>query len=224
MDMQKKLLATLVIAASFLARTPVLAGDCAPGRVVKITVANESPAIPAGNFALKPKTIYRYGATLARIEEEPDREHKIQGLIVVNEPDSWIVNLATKQGTHAVDEKKPFVVRLPVFADHAEDHNFPRELLALEFGCESEFFDHWKSPEEPFRNDPAGRLKRAFGVNDWLAVLVREKSASAPTILFLMKSNEIVGAYRYLSFETVPADATLFAKPLGVAIAEAPPN
>jgi len=188
-----------------------------------MTVATESPSIPRGSFASQPKTIYRYRATFARIEEALDRENNIHGRIVVNEPDSWIVNLATKHGNHAIDGTKPFIVRLPVFADHAEDKNFPSELLGLEFGCETEFFDHWRSPEEPFRDDPA-HLKRAFGLNGWLAAIVREKGAPVPSTVFLFKGNDIVGAYRYLGYEDVPTDTTLFEKPSGVAISEPRPN
>ena len=187
-----------------------------------MTVANESPGIPPGHFASLPKTIYRYKATFARIEEAVDREHDIHGLIVVNEPDSWIVDLAKKQGRHAVDSKKPFVVHLPIFGDHAEDRDFPTELLGLEFGCETELFDRWKSPEEPFRNDAAGRLKRAFGVNGWLAVLVREKAASVPAMVFLLRGDDIVGVYRYLSYERLPPDPKLFEKPAGVVMTEPP--
>jgi hypothetical protein len=43
------------------------------------------------------------------------------------------------------------VVHLPVFADRANDKSLPRELLGLELGCETAFFDQFESPEEALR-------------------------------------------------------------------------
>jgi len=133
-------------------------------------------------------------------------------------------NLATHEGTHALDERKPFVVHLPVFADRANDKSLPRELLGLEFGCETAFFDQFESPEEALRGDAAGRLRRAFGVNDWMAVLIREKNVPTPALLFLFHRSDIVGAFRYSGYELFPPDMRLFEKPTGVTFKEPQPN
>jgi len=191
---------------------------CSPEQLVRLVVANESEGMGHGDFASRPKTIYRLESKFARIEEEVDEQHNIHGLVVVSEPDSWVVNLATRQGTHFVDQKAPFVVHLPIFAGHAEDKSFPRELLALEFGCESAFFDAWKSPEEPLSG--SGRLKRAFGVGGWMAVVLRERNTPTPSMLFLFRKADIVETYRYLNYDVLPRDTSLFQKPPGIAFTE----
>jgi len=188
----------------------VLSADCAPDRLLKMTVADQSPGIPPGHFAALPKTIYRYKADFARIEEGWDRVNNIHGLIVVNEPDNWIVDLAKKQGRHTVDAKKPFVVNLPIFVAAPDGTALPTELLGLEYGCETEFFDHWKSPET---SSIPGHVKRAFGVNEWMVVLLQQKGASVPSMVFLLHGNDIVATIRYLSYERLAPDLTLFANP-----------
>jgi hypothetical protein len=213
-----------VVAVLLTAPISLNAEECSPGHLIKIVVENQSPAIPKGQFASLPKTIYRYRSNFARIEEANDAANNIHGLIVVNEPDSWIANLATHDGRHAVDQQKPFVVHMPVFAGRAKDKSFPRELLALEFGCEAAFFDRWKSPEEPLRGDSAGRLRRAFGVGDWMVVTVREKNASVPSVLFLLRGDDIVDVLHYSSYEILPPDMKLFEKPSGISFQEPKPN
>ena len=43
--------------------------ECAPAKLVKITTANVSPALPADSFAGKPKVMYRFGNGKVRLEE-----------------------------------------------------------------------------------------------------------------------------------------------------------
>src|SRR5438045_7621317 len=62
-------------------------------KVIKIVSRFISSEIPPNSFAAKPKTIYIAGDSYSRVEEEPDREHGIHGLIIVSEPDSWMINL-----------------------------------------------------------------------------------------------------------------------------------
>jgi hypothetical protein len=38
-----------------------------------------------------------------QIEELPNPEHGIHGLVIINEPDTWLVNLMTKAAKHQVD-------------------------------------------------------------------------------------------------------------------------
>ena len=47
------------------------------------------------SFATKPKTMYRAGNGHCRTEESPDIEQGLHGLMIVNEPDVWMLNLLT---------------------------------------------------------------------------------------------------------------------------------
>jgi len=219
-----KTIAVLTISGLVLATRALASDTCSPKQMVKVVIEDQSPSLPKGDFAALPKTIYRYQSGFGRIEEANDVANNIHGLIVINEPDSWMVDLSTREGIHAVDQKEPFVVRMPVFAGYAQQSSFPRELLGLEFGCEAAFFDRWKSPEELLQGDAGGRMKRAFGKDGWLAVVVYSKKSTSPDTLFLFKGKDIVNVIHYNSYETGAPQLHLFEKPGGISFREARPN
>jgi hypothetical protein len=113
-----------------------------PKTMTKVEVVLQSPDAPVGSFAAKPKVFYRAGNRYCRIEEETDTEHGIHNLLIVNEPDYWMVNLITKTGRHSVDPGPTFNCHLPIFA-YATPQSLDeetREIRQLEFGQEFEFF------------------------------------------------------------------------------------
>lgn len=216
---------SLVLAAVLFMPMPVRAlAECSPAKLMKIVTEDRSPAIPSGNFASLPKTLYRLGSTYARIEEQRDVANNTHGLIVVNGRDSWIANLATGKGKHAVDPDETPAVRVPLFAAFASTPGFPRDLLDLEFGCETAFFQSRKSPELPLVGGSERRVKQAFGVGEWVAVLVRAERSTIPDTVFLFKGDHIVSAFKYTEYEEGPPNLQLFTKPEGVAFEEMRPS
>ena len=113
-----------------------------PKTMTKVEVILQSPDAPAGSFAAKPKVFYRAGNRYCRIEEAPDPEQGIHNVMIVNEPDYWMVNLFTKTGRHSVDPGPMFNCHLPIFA-YGTPQSLDEETKAirqLEFGQEFEFF------------------------------------------------------------------------------------
>ena len=102
------LLACLLTTSLFAQQTPKI--------MTKMVVQLQSPDVPADSFAAKPKTMIRAGTQFCRTEEEPDPEHRIHGLVIINEPDAWLVNLESKSAQHMVDPGPTFNCRMPVFA------------------------------------------------------------------------------------------------------------
>ena len=113
-----------------------------PKTMTKVVVQLQSPDVPADSFAAKPKTMYRAGTQFCRIEEEPDAEHGIHGLMIINEPDAWMINLVTMTAQHFVDPGPTFNCRLQIFAREARDlpEDEGKQIAGLEFGYELEFF------------------------------------------------------------------------------------
>jgi hypothetical protein len=196
---------------------------CSPQELVKIVATLDNAAIPDGHFARLPKTIYRYQSKFARVEEAKDTENNIQGLIVINEPDSWMVNLVTKEAQHAVDDKPPTIVHLPVFGDQVQDESFPRALLGLEFGCENAFFDEHESHEEPAGPTDPHELRRSVTVGQWTMTLAFDKNSHSPRSAELFKGKEIVEVVRYSEYQLLPPDLHLFEKPVGITLQPAEP-
>jgi hypothetical protein len=118
--------------------------------VLKIVTAADFPDAPASAFASLPRTLYRLGERYARLEEALDKERNLHLLVVVNEPDVWMVNLADRTGRHAVDDGPP-KFHAPIVDNFAS--KFWRQF---EFGC-----------EEPFmkRSAPARRRRPRAGRN-----------------------------------------------------------
>ena len=71
--------------------------------MTKVVFRTLEPPSPEGSFAAKPKTLYRYGSTKGRLEEEPDPAMKLHGLLICNEKDIWMINLWDKTGRHIID-------------------------------------------------------------------------------------------------------------------------
>jgi hypothetical protein len=121
----------------------------APGQepltMTRLVVPHDAPNIREGSFPAMPKTMYRAGTRYCRIEESPDDQHGIHGLLIVNEPDEWLINSQTKTGQHFVDPGPTFNCRLPIFISAEQIHSesdINKPLMDLEFGKELTFFEN----------------------------------------------------------------------------------
>ncbi len=118
-------------------------GQDAPATMTKLSVRLQGAEISEDSFAAKPKPMYRAGNRYCRTEELPDPERGLHGLLIVNEPDVWMVNLLTKTAQYFLDPGPTFNCHLPIFRGEqvksaAEIMKNP--LLELEFGQELGFF------------------------------------------------------------------------------------
>ncbi|HZT13675.1 MAG TPA: hypothetical protein VFA29_12760, partial [Candidatus Baltobacteraceae bacterium] len=73
-----------------------------------------TPGVVAGTYGAQPKTFYRVGEDKLRVEEGLDRQNGIHELIVVAEPNVWMINLFTNSGRHMVDPGPTFKTVAPV--------------------------------------------------------------------------------------------------------------
>ena len=128
-------------------------GQQLPETMTKLSVRLQSPEVPDDSFGAKPKTMYRAGNRYCRTEEQPDHEHGIHGLLIINEPDVWMVNLFTKTAQHFVDSGPTFNCRMPMFIGDQEKSGADTKnpLLELEFGRELAYF---KEKEATRREGP----------------------------------------------------------------------
>ncbi|MBZ5602666.1 MAG: hypothetical protein LAO79_10205 [Acidobacteriia bacterium] len=118
-------------------------GDDLPAKMTKLMVKLESQEIPRDSFAAQPKRMYRAGSRYCRTEENPDLQNGIHGLMIINEPDVWLINRLDMTAKHMVDPGPTYNCRMPMFVN-AEDIRGPEDLkkilMQLEFGRELEFF------------------------------------------------------------------------------------
>lgn len=188
-------------------------GNCAPEPVVKVVTTALYPGVPSDDFASKPKTLFRKGEKYGRLEELFDPETGLHILIVVNEPDAWMVNRADGTGQHIVDPGPTFRFVAPVLGGTESEH-----WQRFELGCEVAFMKEVGA--ERIELGPNGPLRYRHS-HEGTTVELYTTVAGIPTRAEV-KSPEGKMTIEYLSFEilkTVPGD--LFTKPEGVTFTEA---
>lgn len=214
----------LVCLASTIAFGQVASNQTPPGTMTKLIVRLQSQDVPEASFAAQPKTMYRAGTHYCRIEELPDIEHGIHGLLVINEPDTWLVNLLTKTAQHHLDPGPTFNCRLPVFVfgeDIKSAVDARSQLMGLEFGRELAYFDEREATSTP---GPTlqGKATKAYTIEIGDSQLLLFTSGMPERPVAVARQHESKReVYWYGMYDEVPFDAKLFAKPEGVKIEDA---
>jgi hypothetical protein len=216
--MNKLLLFTLILSGSLFAEEP-------PKVMTKVEVTLHSADAPDGSFAAKPKVFYRAGNGYCRIEEAADTEHGLHNLMIINEPDYWMVNLITKTAQHSIDPGPAFNCHLPIFAygnPQSLDEE-TKEIRQLEFGRELEFFESNGAVPEPgpvlFKHETTSYKAH---VGTAALTLFLAKSPELPIAVSLKRGdkNEI---FLYSQYARMEFDSKLFAKPADVKIQDSKP-
>jgi len=185
-----------------------------PKVMTKVEVFLEGPDIPAGSFATKPKVMYRAGTRYCRIEEAPDPENGIHGLMILNEPDYWLVNLLKKDAKHGVDPGPTFNCHIPIFADTDKD---------LEFGHE---LDYFKNKGAIPQKGPVMQTKQTtlYKVDVGNSALGMFTYGTPERPMAVSRVHGDKGEIFWFSgWGDLPFDPALFAKPEGVKIEEQKP-
>jgi hypothetical protein len=194
--------------------------------MTKMEVLLQSADTPAGSFAAKPKVMYRAGSQYCRIEEAPDPDHGIHGLMIVNEPNAWMVNLTTNSAQHVVDPGPTFNCRLPMFGSLIQTlpEDEAKQISGLEFGFEIAFFQKNGATAKAgpvLQTKQTTVYKVQFG--DSSLTLFTYGSPERPLAVAWMRGdkNEI---YWYSGYGQVDFNPSLFAKPEHVRIDDSKPQ
>ncbi len=198
------------IVALLLVCCAVAFGADTPATMTKLMVKFESPEIPKDSFAALAKRMYRAGSQYCRIEENPDLQNGIHGLLIMNEPDVWMINRLDKSARHVVDHLKSL-------------EDLKRPLMQLEFGREREYFLFRSAAANP---GPVmqGKPTTAYTVQagDSQLFLFTTGDPEVP-VAVVRKNDKTREIFWYGEYAEVPFDAKLFARPEGVNIVEAKP-
>ncbi len=207
-----RVLPVLVAALSLIPAVDAFA-KCSPHKTMRIVMRFDAPELPADHFARKPKTLYRLGEKYGRIEEEPNPETGLHLLIVVNEPDLWMVNRADKTGQHAVDPGPTLAFGAPIAGDVKSEYwnNF-------EFGCEVPFMNSVKDVRKSV--DGAGNVLYEHEAEDVKASLLVGTNGIPRRVTIV--TGESTFGYIYDVYEqSSDADTRPFERPEGIRFTEA---
>jgi hypothetical protein len=185
-----------------------------------MTVRNVTPGLQAAASAAQPRTLYRQGSQLMRVEEAPDYARGLQPLTIVAEPDIWLVNLTNGMAQHQRDPGPDLNVHAPVVAGPGT----PARFMGLEFGCEMEFLA--ANPHPPPRRMGQGANQVEVHVliegGQTLAVMV-DPRRQVPLMVSLTNNGKPVVVMRYDAYAAGgPPRPQLFEPPKGVQLQEAP--
>ena len=154
-----------------------------------------------------------------RIQEALDSANGIHGLIVVAEPNIWMVNLYDHTGKHIVDPGPSLLAKAPIFSMPGVSP----KLLGLELGCEAEFLTANAALE--VRSEQIGNTRyTVHRVDDNPdAVEILEKTGSnTPAFARYYHRGKLAVVFRYDLYSTGLANnPDRFVPPSGVHYSEA---
>jgi hypothetical protein len=207
-----------IVAVALVTGALEASAACDFDKMLRVVYRDVTPGVPRDSFAAKPKTLYRVGTRYGRVEEAPDPDQGIHGLVIVNEPDVWMVNLIDKSAKHIVDRGDTTDFHAPILWTD----DMPADLKRFEFGCELQFMKEIGAHKE--RVEVQGEKKDKY-------TLVRDKYRVAlfvgvkdrlPKAVVVQAGERVIHAIRYEIWEHgLEPKLDLFEAPNDVAIHEA---
>jgi hypothetical protein len=169
------------------------------------------------SFAAQPKKLWRVGDTRLRLEEVINPQSREQRLVIVAQPNIWVIDRVVGLGRHEMDPGPTYKVKFPVFAADGAD-----EITALEMGREAEFFRE-RGAKDMGAKTVAGVecTESMIELGGRKLSLYMRKSDGLPFQVSVLVGDK-ARAVRYLRYERgLAVDKALFAPPAGVQIEEA---
>lgn len=188
-----------------------LAAQGADDKMLYVEYRLAAKQIAADSFDAQTKKVWRIGKDYLRFEDAPNPQTKIHGLIIVAEPDIWIVDRNTNQAQHTADPGPNYKIHFPLFASETSE-----KLRELEFGQELEYF-HQNGAKELQAQDVDGIRCKLLRLDiDDREVTLFLKTNDTP-LQIVVKSPEYEYAMRFLRYEADrKPDKSLFQLPPGV--------
>ena len=140
--------------------------------------------------------------------------------MIINEPDAWMINLATMTAQHMVDPGPTFNCRLQMFASEARDlpEDEGKQIVGLEFGSELEFFKSKGATPQPgmvLQTKQTTLYRLQFGESIIALFTYGDPERPLAVAWTREKKNEI---FWYSGYGQMDFDPKLFAKPEHVKI------
>jgi hypothetical protein len=190
--------------------------------MTRMNVRLMGPGIRPGSNAALPKLIYRAGTKYARMEDAPEARQRIEKVTIIAEPDAYSVDLMGRTGTHAIDQGGANDMHLPMVLPLDPNHKLGI-LDHLEFGAELDFFQKAGATKSagPIINAKPTDLYTLNSGGSKAQLITRDNSDVPVFVSFTNKDGTY--KYEYSTYQEVPFDASLFARPRGIKFREIPP-
>jgi hypothetical protein len=185
--------------------------------LIRIVVRYVATELPEDESA-KPKTIYLAGALHARIEQNAGTKDSSPNVIIVNQPDIWIVDLGKKIGTHSINPGPDFTIHNPILGADC-----PEEFFDFEFGREIEFLERVGAKTLEHKQIRERRCEtREFEAGNYLVVVYVDAVKKLPVELKAFQDGRMKFKVEYVSYDlNLAFDPALFAPPKNIELSEA---
>ena len=210
----------LILILAMAVAAPALAQPCAPGTLTRIVYRNVSPGLAAEAPQAQPRTLWRQGALFLRSELQPTPGAPSEPLVIVAEPEIWMIDPVKRSGQRSLDPGPMMFVSAPILAMP----EVPAAFRALEFGCEAAFIAaHAPQPAGNLNwgSRPAARHVLADGGHTLTVIM--DRRSKRPLMLTYDRDGATVIALRYDDYDDKqPPQKGLFAPPRGMKITDVP--
>ncbi len=177
------------------ATPPTDPNGCGPMALFRTVVRNVTPGLMASDRAAQPRTFYRFGSKFFRSEESPFPGNGDQNIIIVSEPDMWVLNVPTRRARHSRDLSALQEVRAPILPAALDT---PPAFRTLEFGCEGAFVDKYAPRAQGLVNFGAGiAAVHQVSIGDQTVVLLMDQRRNLPLVLSYVRQGRPVLVLRY---------------------------
>jgi hypothetical protein len=185
-------------------------------KMVRIEYQLVAFGLPPDSFGAQPKKLWRVADTHLRLEEVKNPETNEQRLVIVAQPDIWVIDRTTGRGRHEIDPGPTYKVKFPVFTADGAD-----EIVALEMGSEVEFFREHGAKEVGEKTVADVKcIESVIELAGRKISLYTRKSDGLPFQVAVLVGDRAV-AVRYLRYERgLAVDKALFAPPPGGQVEE----
>lgn len=204
----------LILTTNFISACLIGADISSQSGMTKVIIVDNSPNIPKGSFEKVPKTTYLVGSKFARVEEAYDPSMNLHALLIISEPDIWMVNLANKTGKHTIDPGPDFNIHIPVLSGSDKENLFGD----FEIGHELDFFRKIKG-FRTYSKTMGGEKFDSYSVErkNLMVVVYTRQHSDIPIFVFLFKGNNVISIIRYLEYKKgLPIDPKLFRAPSNI--------
>lgn len=199
-----------ILGALFLLVLSVVA-QAADNNMLYVEYQFSGKEIAPDSFDAKIKKLWRIGFEFLRFEDAPHPQNNPHGLIIVSEPDIWIIDRNTNLAQHRVDPGPNFKIHFPLFALESSE-----KLRRLELGREVDYFYEQSARESPAQEIDGFKCRvLRIAVDDREATLFAKPNGTPRQIV--LKAAEYEYTMNFLRYEPDrKPDMSLFQLPLGV--------
>jgi hypothetical protein len=166
--------------------------------MARIVFRNLSPGVEADSAAGQPHTLLRAGQRLGRLDYPPNPDAGTHLVVIVKEPDIWVIDRKRKTVVQTRDPGPSYVFRAPVLKPKDQ----PSPLPSLEFGREFDFLRaHGAVPAQTETADGAKADRYEVAIEDLTVVLIASPGSRIARELQIFKDGELYRAFHYDTYE-----------------------